>query len=371
MTNIPYHNNEKIHNLLLNLTKPELTTFRQVIEQTLQNFSTGGEASHQPQPSGVTRPNGQRTLFRPFTSDDAVGAKIVVEPPLRSDGKKDPLHGTLVLMDGRGNLTGLMAAEEVTGFRTSMNAMVPFSWRRNVRNIVIFGSGVQALWHSRLILGLRGEEVESITYVAPTKSKVDALIDQISEENESRWKSSCSLRSGSCSPQILKSILQQADCVFCTTPSKEPLFPAEYLTIDRNSDHQPFVSAVGSWQLDMIELDPTLLHHALQANGVYNSTNNSGKGVVLVDDRSYALKNSGEIVQSKLKAEDMLELGQIIALKNTADSERTLDDQRRLERLEKYISTGFVVYKSVGLSLTDLTVSNAILSHLESRQSDV
>lgn len=370
MTNVPFHSNEKVHNLLLNLTKEELITFRQVIEQTFQNFSTGGEANHQPEPSGVTRPNGQRTLFRPFTSDDAVGAKIIVEPPLRSDGKRDPLHGTLILMDGRGNLTGVMAAEEVTGFRTSMNAMVPFSWRKNVRRIVIFGSGVQALWHSRLILGLRGDEVESITYVAPTKSKVDELIDQISEENESLWKSSCSFRSGSSAPEMLKAILQQADCVFCTTPSKEPLFPAEYLTSDRNSDSQPFISATGSWQPDMIELDPALLHHALDAKDAYNPTNNSSKGVVLVDDRAYALKNSGEIVQSKLKAEDMLELGQIVALTNTPDSGKTLDDRRRVERLEKYVSEEFVVYKSVGLSLTDLTVSNAILSHLESRPND-
>lgn len=368
MNNIPFYTNEKIHQLLLNLSKDELIGFRQVVERTFENFSSGGERDYQPEPSGVTRANGQRTLFRPFTSDEAVGAKIVVETPARPDGKKDPLHGTLVLMDGRGNLRGLLAAEEMTGFRTSMNAMVPFSWRESVRNIVIFGSGVQALWHTRLLLGLRGNEVDSITYIARAEASVNALIDQVTQENDSLWKSACSLRYGSSDPESLKAALQHADCVFCTTPARKPLFPAEYLTSHRNNDRQPFISAIGSWQPDMIELDPALLHHCLEASGGHNPTSDEMKGVVLVDDRDYALKNSGEFVQSKIKADDMLELGQIFSLKRA--SMRAGDDQQRFEQTERYISQGFVVYKSVGLSLTDLTVSNAILAHIHGRQSN-
>lgn len=368
MTNIPFYTNEKIHSLLLNLSNDELISFRQVIERTFEDFSSGGERNYQPEPSGITRGNGQRTLFRPFTSDETVGAKIVVEPALRPDGKKDPLHGTLILMDGRGNLTGLLAAEEVTGFRTSMNVMVPFSRRENVQNIVIFGSGVQALWHTRLILGLRGDEVDSITYIAPAEASVNALIYQITQENDSLWKSNCSLRYGFSDPNSLKVILQQADCVFCTTPARKPLFPADFLTSHRSNDRQPFISAIGSWQPDMIELDPALLHHCLEASGGHNPTSDEMKGVVLVDDREYALKNSGEVVQSKIKADDVLELGHFVTLKKA--SMRSGDDQQRFEQTERYISQGFVVYKSVGLSLTDLTVSNAILAHIHGWQSD-
>ncbi|KAM0716635.1 hypothetical protein Q7P37_008080 [Cladosporium fusiforme] len=367
MTNVPFYTNEKIHQLLLNLSKDEFIGFRQVVERTFEDFSIGGERGCQPEPSGVTRPNGQRTLFRPFTSDEAVGTKIVVEPPLRPDGKKDPLHGTLILLDGFGNLTGLLAAEEVTGFRTSMNVMVPFSWRRHVQNIVIFGSGMQALWHTRLILALRGDEVESITYVAPADTQVDALIKQIKAENDPRWKSSCSLRRGSSASDSLKAMLQRADCVFCTTPSKALLFPANYLIDDRSNGRLPFISAIGSWQPDMIELDPALLHHSLAADGGYNPTNGENRGVVFVDDREYALKNSGEIVQSKIKSDNMVELGQIVALMRAGSKTKDY----RLEETENYISQGFMVYKSVGLSLTDLTVSNAILSHIQERQSNL
>ena len=47
------------------------------------------------------------------------------------------MHCILILMDGLGSPTYVLGAEEVTGYWASMNAMVPFSWRNNVDNIVI------------------------------------------------------------------------------------------------------------------------------------------------------------------------------------------------------------------------------------------
>ena len=63
-----------------------------------------------------------------------------------------------------------------------MNAMVPFTWRVNVENIVIFGAGMQALRHTRLILTLRGSEVRTITFANPSRDRVDALIGTVSRE---------------------------------------------------------------------------------------------------------------------------------------------------------------------------------------------
>ncbi|KAJ5420393.1 NAD(P)-binding protein [Penicillium sp. CMV-2018d] len=119
--------NPTIHDLLINLSQEETIAFRRVLEQTFEDGSVGGERQYQPMPSVANRANGQNTLFRPFTSDSSVGAKIVVEPAPRPDGKKDPPHGIIVLTDGKGNPTAILSSEEVTGYRTSMNAMVPFS----------------------------------------------------------------------------------------------------------------------------------------------------------------------------------------------------------------------------------------------------
>ncbi|KAL4738951.1 hypothetical protein BDV11DRAFT_205569 [Aspergillus similis] len=358
-----YLGNDAVYQILINLTKDEAIEIRKIIEKTFEDFSAGGERRYQPDPSAITRPNGQRTLFRPFTSDSSVGAKLIIEPPLRPEGKKDPLHGILILMNGQGYPTGILDAEEVTGYRTSMNVMVPFSWRNHVENIVIFGGGMQALWHTRLILTLRGSEVKTITFVNPSQDRVDALIGTVSKENETRWKSDCSFHFLNTSAldfqQQIKTRVSGADCVFCTTPSRKPLFPASYLTESRSNGRQPFISAVGSWQSDMIELDPQLLHHTITVDGGYNPISGEDMGVVLVDDRDYALENSGEVVQSKLKAKDMVELGQIIALMNRNNG---IVCDRRIEQTLRYISQGFVVYKSIGVSLTDLTISNAILA---------
>ncbi|KAK4086950.1 hypothetical protein Purlil1_8684 [Purpureocillium lilacinum] len=372
MENIQYLTNDAIHSLLINLTKNEAINFRATIEQALEDFSVGGERQYQPEPSGILRPNGQKTLFRPFTSDTSVGAKLVVEPPPGPGGRKEPLHGILILMDGQGNPTGVLAAEEVTGYRTSMNVMVPFSWRKHVNKIVIFGAGVQALWHTRLMLTLRGSEIDTITYVSPRRDQVKALIERVSKENKPRSGSDCSFHFIDSTAvdfhEHIEARLGETDCVFCTTPSTTPLFPASYLTKRTNDDRQPLVSAIGSWQPHMIELDPSLLRHCIDAKGGYNPVTGEAKGVVLVDDRNYALENSGEVIKSEIMAEDMVELGQIIALRK---GRMQPPDEEHAEQADRFISEGFVVYKSIGVSLTDLAAGNAIIELIQSKQGGI
>lgn len=369
MANVQVLDNPTVHRLLINLSREETKGFRQIVEQTFEDFSVGGERQYQPLPNTVNRANGQNTLFRPFTSDSCIGTKITVEPAPEPDGTKDPLHGVLVLCDGKGNPTGVLSAEEVTGYRTSMNAMVPFSWRNNVDNIVIFGNGMQALWHTRLVLTLRGSEVKTITYVNPGKDALDMPITTVSKENQALWKSSCSFHfidtTASGFQQRIETSLSDADCIFCTTPSKTPLFPSSYLNKERR--RRPFISAIGSWQPSMIEIDPSLLHHGISDKDGYNPVTGEAKGVILVDDRDFGLKNCGELVQSGVAAKDIVELGEIIALRNGRGKPNLLT-REHLKKLNDFISEGFVIYKSVGVSLTDLTVSNSILDLSKNRR---
>lgn len=368
MTSIQVLDNPTMYNLLINLSKEESLTFREIIEHTLESFSVNGERQYQPPPSIVNRPNGQNTLFRPFTSNTCIGTKITVEPGPDGQGRKSPLHGAIVLTDSKGNPTGLLSSDEVTGYRTSMNAMVPFSWRRHVDHIVIFGAGMQALWHTRLILTLRGEQVRSITYVSPSKERVDGLVATVSEDNRVRWKSGCSfhyINSTAFNAQWeIESCLRNADCIFCTTSSKKPLFPASYLTKTEDGRRRPLISAIGSWQPDMIELDPSLLHDAVTASYGYNPlTGKEGRGVIIIDDREFGLESCGELVQSGIAANDVVELGEIIALRKGVSSTK-----EHAEKMNWFFSEGFVVYKSVGVSLTDLTVGDAILDLYKKRQ---
>ncbi|ODM20207.1 hypothetical protein SI65_03260 [Aspergillus cristatus] len=225
---------------------------------------------------------------------------------------------------------------------------------------------MQALWHTRLILTFRGSEVKNITYASPTKDQVDKLIATVTKENQARWKSNASFHfidtTARNYQRDLQALLKTTDAIFCTTPSQKPLFPASYLTQGRS--HQAFISAIGSWQPQMIELDHALLHHAISANDGYNSVTGESRGVVLTDDRDFALQNCGELVNSGIPARDVVELGEIIALRKLKGN----PTRDRIDKTTKFISEGFVVYKSIGVSLTDLTASNAILELAKNKQ---
>ncbi|GKZ37445.1 hypothetical protein AbraIFM66950_008995 [Aspergillus brasiliensis] len=369
-----YLPNAIIHTLLITLTHPEIHHFLLAITETLLDFSTTPERHHQPNPSAITRPNGQRTLFRPFTSPQSIGAKLVVEPaPDAHTGKrKHSIQGILVMLDPLGNPTGILSAEEITGYRTSMSAMVPFSWRKEVSNIVIFGGGVQALWHTRLILGLRGDEVRCITFVNPSRGRVEELIGRVRRENVGRWRSGCEFKvvctdaKDGEAERTIQGYLEEADGVFCTTPSQKPLFPATWLMKRDRGGRKPLVSAIGSWLPEMIELDPELLRGVVHGEDRFDPlTGDEGKGVVLVDDRDYALGGCGEIVQSGLAGTDMVELGEILALKS---GRIQASHDEHVRRIERFMEEGFIVYKSVGVSLTDLTAGREVLRLYREKQ---
>lgn len=115
----------------------------------------------------------------------------------------------------------------------------------------------------------------------------------------------------------------------------------------------------------MIELDPSLLHDTITSTDGYNPLTGEGKGVILIDDREFGLQSCGELVQSGIAAGDVVELGEVIALRRV---DLTTVEEERVEKVNRFVSEGFVVYKSVGVSLTDLTVGDAILGLYKKKQ---
>jgi ornithine cyclodeaminase/alanine dehydrogenase-like protein (mu-crystallin family) len=339
-----------VHDILLNLTKSEIHAFRDALSQCLQDYSVGSERKYQPSPGVITRPEGQKCLFRPFTSNNSVGTKIIVQPAPTSKAA-GALHGLIAMCDSGGMPYGILNAEEVTGYRTSLSALIPFLWRRHSERIVVFGAGKQALWHLRLALALRGDEIKSIILINRTVSRAEALLAKVKKENESRWKSAASMQHIDPSrpdfQERLRGYLGDADAVFCTSGAKEPLFPADYITTE-GRERQPYISAVGSWQPDMIELDPDLLRHTVRS-----ISSDSKAGSVLVDDRDGVLHHSGEAARSGIEEQHWVEIGEIESLRHGKDVQESLRD---------WMEDGLLVYKSVGVGMLDLAASNAILA---------
>lgn len=352
-----------VHNLLIHLSRDETIAFQDRLGQALHSASsTGGEGKFQPTPGVVNRPNGQKVLFRPFTSPDAVGTKIIVDPAPVQDAegvaRRGPLHGALIVCDETGIPRGLINAEEVTGYRTSLSAMIPFMWRRCVENIVVFGAGKQALWHLRLALVLRGSEVKKITVVNRSEAKARAMLDQVRSENQIYWKSDAEMStcpdSASGARECVDDALATADAVFCTVPSTSVLFTLDSVLGHGKREREPLISAIGSWQPQMIELDPAILQHAVQTA----PDSNRHRGAVVVDDIEEVIHKSGELIQSGLKAEDVIEMGQLL---NWLQQRSNKDVYFRPGFEETKLREGFLVYKSVGVGLTDLAAGTKIL----------
>ncbi|EWY92136.1 hypothetical protein FOYG_09032 [Fusarium oxysporum NRRL 32931] len=353
-----------VHDLLINLSQADAVSLKNDLENTLKEFSIGEERKYQPDASVSTRPTGVKALFRPFTSTTGVGVKITVDPTTApsywSSDKRPVLHGIVALCDEEGNPRGIINQDELTGFRTPLNVMVSYFYRRHTANVVIFGAGKQALWHLRLALRLRGDDIKHVTVVNRNNDGLPEIIDQIKSENDSRWKSPAQFKGinleESESGVNLKKVVTGADVIFCTTPVKEALFPAEWLLPRLKEGRGLYISAIGSWQSDMLEIDPSLLNKVVSSPG-YNP-NGGSNGVILVDDREIAQKNTGELTNSQVKADQIVEIGEVLGWKETWPADKQ-------QQLSKWLGEGFVVYKSVGVGLTDLTAASSIVDLAE------
>ncbi|KAI0153449.1 hypothetical protein BJ166DRAFT_570694 [Pestalotiopsis sp. NC0098] len=360
--------NSQVHELLIGLSKSEIHSINNEISKALIQFSTGSEQAYQPEPGIVTRPDGQKVLFRPFTSLERAGVKIIVEPPSRSasapanlqaSGSQPsvlaPLHGLLAVCDREGRAVGVINAEELTGYRTSLSAIIMYLERRKTDNIVVFGAGMQALWHIRLALALKGDEIKRIHVINRSSGRAEATVKKLREENEQQWKSCAEIAYLASTQENyefeLERLTGEADAIFCTIPSGKPHFPASYVKLDTTNTKGPYISAIGSWQPGIIELDPDLVRRAAEASRSYDLPCHP-EGAIIVDDRKYCLLHTDELLQSKLQERQTIAVGEILQMKQQPSG----------CPMDAWLKEGFVIYKSVGVGVTDLAAGNAILS---------
>ena len=366
---------------IINLTRDEILALQRQLAQSLKDFSVGEERKYQVSSSVSARPSGDRTLFRPFTSPTSVGVKIMVTPMATMDSSstskehstesltpaKRPLKGIVALCDNEGAPTGVIDGKEITGYRTSLNALIGYARRKETANIVVFGAGKCAIWHIRLALALRGDEIKRITVVNRSRDTAEAMISQIQGENRKIWKSGANLEYFSSSAesyeQDLGSLIGSADVIFCTVLSRNILFPARHATQRAGTARGIYISAVGSWQPDMIELDPELLKYVANSRGGFRNSR-SESSTIIVNDRERVIEDTGEAIQSKLSADSFLEWGEILDLEERLS---TQGDHTEHKLLTQWLKEGFIVYKSIGVSITDLVTGNFLLSVAKSR----
>ncbi|KAI4650399.1 hypothetical protein J4E93_002755 [Alternaria ventricosa] len=336
-----------IQSLLHNISPSDVQNLASALNQALTEYSCNDEAPYQPHRAHVARPNGQVSLFMSATTPSSIGVKIVgVAPsqdPPPGEKPKPALRSVLTICDASGQAIGVLNAAELTAFRTALGSMLLYRYRKKTENIVVFGAGKQAEWHIRLAILLKGNDIRKITVVNRSSARAKELLDSLPQ---SKVGEHIKMDIFNDKEDALEKLVTEADVMFCTTPSTSPLFPASYLTSDAGLAKSRYIAAIGSYRLDMQEIDPHLLEQISNPSGLFASR--VYQGLITVDSIKGCMDEAGELVAAGLKPEQMLEVGKVDGLRN--------DDE-----VQKWLEEGFVVYKSVGVGIMDIAIGKALM----------
>lgn len=452
-----------VYLLLHSLTKDDIRDLQQTLMDSLHHYSTATNDSEsncssakQPATTSIASKDGLTTLFMPASSDRGIGLKTVtVSCPqgpdsrslrslsLSTDRVPSPTastkassgsisssltnvpslastesgastttpKGSLTLLNTDGSLKAVINAEELTAFRTALASSVLFEKRASVHDLLVFGAGKQAYWHTRLALLLRGQEIHHLNIVNRSFDRARDMImklydplpndptymNPIGQKYDSRTKKAILTPSSGEYTRLLKEYVRGANVIFCTTPSTNPLFPGTYLTNPEGHKKGRYIACVGSYRPHMIELDPSVLKYAVAPHHEHRHFHKRQRegGAIVVDSVTSCLEEAGEIVQADLGPNEVVELGELVMLRREAEAKmgRPKDRAkafaespmsssspkspkspkplvpgdhagvllREQDGLYAWLSKGNVIYKSVGLGLMDVVVGNELI----------
>jgi ornithine cyclodeaminase/alanine dehydrogenase-like protein (mu-crystallin family) len=282
-------------------------------------------------------------------------------------------QGSITLLDAESLPFGLINAHELTAFRTALVALMIFAKRKKVKTLVVFGAGKQAYWHIRLALVLRGADIKHVYIVNRSFERAAQLLQDIYASENASWRGDVKFSAVSSDfgefGRILSEAVRKADAIFCCTPAIDPLFPGELLTSWEGRLKGRFVSAIGSYKPHMAELHPDILKEEVTVGVPQRQFQKHTKrsGVVVVDSLDAAFKEAGEIIQAEVKAHQVVELGELLMVRE-ASRKANEDDDSEDKQLREWVERGNVIYKSVGLGLMDLVTGGDLVRLAQERQ---
>ncbi|OAA36231.1 ornithine cyclodeaminase [Cordyceps fumosorosea ARSEF 2679] len=347
---------DNVRQLLSELSPSDTRQFITALQGGLVAYSCQDEQQYQPERSVISRPSGQRSLFMPATTPQAIGVKMVgIAPPsgptsAASEAAPPPppaLRSVLTLCNAAGEAIGILNAAELTAFRTALGSMLLYQSRKETANIVVFGSGKQAQWHIRLAVMLRAKDIRKIVIVNRSRGRAQALIASLVKDSHLSWPSHIKTYQFEERNESLEDLVADADVIFCTTPATEPLFRAKFLTSASAQRKTRYIAAIGSYRLNMAEIDPELIKIMVDPFGIFSQ--HVWQRHIAVDTREGCLQEAGELVSAGVDPGKMLEVGRIFGSQDIPSAQT------------EWLEEGFVLYKSVGVGVMDMAVGHQLL----------
>ncbi|EPQ63744.1 hypothetical protein BGT96224_2422, partial [Blumeria graminis f. sp. tritici 96224] len=415
--------------LLNSLTVDDVHSFQDSMRNALHGYATGATFSNnsmedQPPRTVVGSKNGTTSLFMPSVTTNNMGVKgsakfkysivhglsnsnIVVthntSTSKQSHSSADSLQqntapqGALTLMTAEGKPYAFINSKELTAFRTALTSTLLVSRRTKVKVLTCFGCGRQAYWHIRLTLLLRGPSIKKVHFInREFSSRASQIMKDFMDfdpevKKREGWYDTTfdlsSLKFGE-SEKVLKGYIRNADILFCATPSTAPLFNHAFLTNNEGRKRARLIIAVGSYLPSMIELPPEIIEQATRPQTASHSfQRRAEEGGVIVVDSLACLRETGELVETNVRADRTMELGELVMLEykdqdqvllndyddqvlppqSTLDNSMLLPNNNRSYRKDSFDSccSSNVASNNNGIS------SSNILSKLPSRKSSI
>lgn len=373
-----------VRSLLFSLTYDDTVEIRRSLADSLRRYSaqnqeTGSCKENSKQQIAIRRQNGLDTFIRPLMAEGNVGFNTTTvlddtreqSTPIASDTEEAQalspyLPASLTLLDSIGMPTGVINTEDLTPFRTAMTSLMLLTRRRHVEVITVFGAGRHAYWHIRLALLLRGSEIKRVNIINRTFDRASQLLRQIYSSDQTHWRSDVKFSAVSQDfveyDRLLQDHILKADAIFCCTSSPDPLFPADILISGEGKRKGRFISTVGACQSSMMELDPDIFRKAVEPQHHHHYRRLGHKrpphsGVVVVDNLESCLKEGGEIIQAGLEPRQLVEIGELVMVREASAEESEAPDKSLVDWIEK----GNVIYKSAGLGVLDLVLAKDMI----------
>ncbi|GIK02323.1 hypothetical protein Aspvir_006372 [Aspergillus viridinutans] len=327
------------------------------------------------QEEGSTSSSSSRSLKSGTVNRQSVGSSMMSKTlgAWPGAGTRDTSpQGTVTLLGADSMPFGLINAHELTPFRTALATTMIFNKRKRVRTVVVFGAGKQAYWHIRLALTLRAADIKRVVIVNRSFERAARLLKDIYSPENSSWRGDVKFSAVSTDfgeyDRIIHDAIHKSDAIFCCTPSIEPLFPAELLTSREGRRKGRFISAIGSYKSHMTELHPDILREEVNAHhsGRHFHKHVKRSGVVVVDSLEAALKEAGELIQAGIKPNQVVELGELLMVRDASRKDNNKDGEDT-KSLREWVERGNVIYKSVGLGLMDLVTGGDLVQMARTR----
>ncbi|TKA34156.1 hypothetical protein B0A50_00136 [Salinomyces thailandicus] len=389
---------------VVNIVPPETSGLPALTENLSLKSSGSSVSSARDSFSAASRSSTDTSQTTASSATPAPNSPAHANPPQGGSGQKPPvatIKGSLTLLDAQGNTTALINASELTAFRTALASTLLLQIRQSVHEITVFGAGKQAYWHTRLALLLRPKEIHHLNLVTRSFDSAQSCMlrlrnpfpdDDGGDANNgfspapldnSRTQKTILTPAHIEYDRLLKSYVRNSNAIFCTTPSSSPLFPGTHLTNPSGRKKGRYIACVGSYKPSMLELDPEVLRDAVAPHGggghvhLQQRRQREG-GAVVVDTVSGCLREAGEVIQARLRPDQVVELGELFMLKREAERLRE-ERAGKVGKTEKgcefqessglrdWLTKGNVIYKSVGLGLMDVVVGNEVVSRARAR----